>query len=120
VTPAFPEYVSGQSTFSSAAGEVIREFFGRDNIRFSIGSDSVPMTLRTYDSLSEAVEEIGRSRILGGIQFSSSDRAGQTAGRAVGRYVCEYVLQSYNTRHVRVEAPLLPTDFLFAGANDWG
>ena len=92
ITPAFPEYVSGHSTFSGAAGEVLVRFFGRDNFDFSVTSDTLPDVVRRYESITAVVTEIGRSRILGGIHFPSADENGQAAGRAVGRHVSEHCL----------------------------
>jgi len=86
-TPAFPEYVSGHSTFSGAAAAVLTEFFGTDAVHFEATSDSMPGIVRSYESLAKAAEEIGRSRIYGGIHFPSADRNGRTAGSALGRYV---------------------------------
>jgi len=87
VSPAFPEYVSGHSTFSGAAGEVLARFFQRDHMHFSAVSDTLPNVVRSYDSLATVVAEIGHSRILGGIHFTSADQQGQAAGRAVGRQI---------------------------------
>lgn len=86
-TPPFPEYVSGHSTFSSAAAVVLSAFFGTDQISFTIGSDTLPGVFRTYDSFEAAAEEIGLSRIYGGIHFLSADLYGLALGHSVGRYV---------------------------------
>jgi membrane-associated phospholipid phosphatase len=61
--------VSGHSTFTGAGAEVLRRWFGRDDLAFSISSDTVPGVTRSYTSLTAVVEEIGRSRIWGGIHF---------------------------------------------------
>jgi hypothetical protein len=91
-TPAFPEYLSGHSTFSGAAGEILLQFFGRDNLSFSIGSDTLPSVTRSYTSIAAVVEEIGRSRILGGIHFRSADENGRETGRKVGAWIFEHWL----------------------------
>jgi len=46
VTPPFPDYVSGHSTFSGAASAVLALFYGTDRIAFTSGSDSVPGVTR--------------------------------------------------------------------------
>jgi len=94
ITPAFPEYISGHSTFSGAAAAVLTEFFGTDAVHFEVTSDSMPGVVRSYDSFAEAAAEIGRSRIYGGIHFRSADVEGRKAGTALGRYVVERFLQS--------------------------
>ena len=81
-TPAFPEFISGHSTFSAAAATVLGRFFGRDGVPFTVGSDSVPGVLRSYASFAAAAEEIGMSRIYGGIHFHSADLDGRKIGAA--------------------------------------
>jgi len=87
VTPPFPAYTSGHSTFSGAASAVLAIALGRDDVAFSIGSDGLPGVRRTFDSFSAAAEESGWSRILGGIHWSYDNREGLAAGRALGTRV---------------------------------
>lgn len=89
-TPAFPEYVSGHSAFSSAAAAVLARFFGTDKVAFTVGCDALPGVTRSYNSFRAAAEEIGMSRIFGGIHFMSANRDGLAAGEAVA----EFILQS--------------------------
>lgn len=91
VTPPFPEYVSGHSTFSGAADAVLTSFFG-DNLSFTTGSLSTPGISRSFNSFSEAASEAGMSRIYGGIHFDSGNEDGLAAGRALGNYVAENFL----------------------------
>jgi len=86
-TPPFPEYTSGNSTFSGAAAVVLAHFFGSDRFRFSVGSDDLPGIRRSYRSFSEAAHESGASRIYGGIHFPSANVHGLSTGGAVGLYV---------------------------------
>jgi membrane-associated phospholipid phosphatase len=92
-TPPFPEYVSGHSAFSAAAAAVLAHAFGTDPISFTVGSDSLPGVVRTYRSFAETAEEIGLSRIHGGIHFLSADLDGLALGRALGEYVVRHTLQ---------------------------
>src|SRR5262249_8313361 len=73
--PPFPSYTSGHSTFSSAAATVLAHFFGTDDVRFTISSDDLPRTTRSFGSFSAAAAEAGRSRIFGGIhwEFDNAD-----------------------------------------------
>jgi hypothetical protein len=95
VTPPFPDYVSGHSTFSAAAAEVLASFTGGDAFGLAVtiraGSSRVepglvpaqPMTL-TWPTFSAAADEAGLSRRYGGIHFEDADLAGRTLGRQVG------------------------------------
>ncbi|MGH2391251.1 MAG: vanadium-dependent haloperoxidase [Chloroflexota bacterium] len=97
VTPPFPEYVSGHSTFSAAAAEVLKRFTGSDayGASFTVpaGSSSVePCTpasavTLSWATFSAAADEAGLSRRYGGIHFPEGDLAGRVMGRQVGAQV---------------------------------
>jgi membrane-associated phospholipid phosphatase len=115
VTPPFPEYVSGHSTFSGAAAAVLAAYFGGDKVRFRIGNDSLPGLYREYHSLSALAAEIGHSRILGGIHFPSAEKAGRTSGRALGTYVFGHFLRERSPSalpHERAQYQPVPSDLL--------
>jgi hypothetical protein len=86
-----PEYFSGHSTFSSAGATVLAGFFCRDDLPFSLRSDSTG-TVRSYDSFSDAATEAGLSRILGGLHFPFSNEDAAAAGRGVGSEVLRTAL----------------------------
>lgn len=86
ITPAFPEYVSGHSTFSATAATILTKEFG-EGFAFTTGSDSLPNTVRSYPDFDSAAREAGRSRIYGGIHYEFSNRDGQLLGRNVANQV---------------------------------
>lgn len=97
-TPPFPEYTSGHSTFSAAGAEVLRLFTGRDDLQASVvvpaGSSRVePGTVPANDvelrwaTFSDAADQAGLSRRLGGIHFLSGDLNGRLIGRRVATRV---------------------------------
>jgi hypothetical protein len=92
VTPPFPTYTSGHSTFSGTAAAVLTAFFGTDNISFTTQSDDLPRTTRSFTSFSQAANEAGRSRIYGGIHYEFDNRDALAAGTALGQYVAENFL----------------------------
>jgi hypothetical protein len=74
-TPPFPSHVSGHSTTSGAASEVLAAYFPRS-----------ARQLRAW------AEEAAVSRLYGGIHFSSDNQAGLTLGKrvakaSIGKYV---------------------------------
>lgn len=95
VTPPFSEYVSGHSTFSAAAAEVLRSFTGSDFFGYSatieVGSSLVepgmvpasPLTL-SWPTLSAAADDAGLSRLYGGIHFRDGDMEGRRIGKQIG------------------------------------
>ncbi|HSI02147.1 MAG TPA: phosphatase PAP2 family protein, partial [Reyranella sp.] len=82
ISPPFPEYVSGHSTFSAAAAAILTSVFG-DNYAFSTTSTSLLGVTRNFTSFTQAAQEAGESRIYGGIHFEFSNQAGQTLGAEV-------------------------------------
>ncbi len=98
ITPPFPEYLSGHSTFSAATFEVLRSLTGTNRLGLSVtipaGSSRVepgstpaaPVTL-TWPTMDDAADEAGISRELGGIHFQEGDLDGRALGKQVGAAV---------------------------------
>lgn len=101
VTPSFPEYVSGHSTFSGAAATVLTSAFG-DHYAFTATSEGLNGVTRSFSSFADAAAEAGRSRIYGGIHYEFSNQDGQSAGRKLA----DHVLNTFNTANDTV-APLV-------------
>ncbi|MCL4198505.1 MAG: vanadium-dependent haloperoxidase [Phycisphaerales bacterium] len=87
VTPPFPEYTSGHSTFSAAAARILAYEFGTDQMSFTTTSDGTPGVYRSYTTFSSAAAEAGRSRIYGGIHYEFSNQNAQQAGRDLADWV---------------------------------
>lgn len=110
VTPPFPEYVSGHSTFSMAAANTIASFVGSDQYFDGIslsnydldgvaGIDLLgryetselsfedfgagPPVVLQWDTLTEAALEAGASRIYGGIHIQDGNLKGLDVGSEV-------------------------------------
>lgn len=92
-TPAFPSYTSGHSTFSAAGSRIVERFFGTDDIEFTTTSDGLPGAVRTFKKLSDCRNEIGMSRLWGGIHFMSDNLAGQEAGIKIADWTFDNSLQ---------------------------
>jgi Ca2+-binding RTX toxin-like protein len=87
VTPPFPSYTSAHSTLSGAAAAVLADFFGTDNISFTLPSQNPAIAPRSYTSFSQAAAESAVSRLYGGIHWTFDNNAGLVAGTALGEYV---------------------------------
>jgi hypothetical protein len=96
VTPPFPEYVSGHSTFSAAGRTVLLQFYNNNDAfsakvviprgKSKIEPDVAPsrdITI-TWKTLSDAADDAGWSRRWGGIHFYSGDQHGRGLGRLIG------------------------------------
>jgi hypothetical protein len=101
VTPAFAGYVSGHSTFSRAAAEVMAAFTGSAYFPGGISqwtiaagdlaTDSGPTTDVTlqWATYFDAADQAGVSRIFGGIHIPADDVAGRRIGATCGQAAWE-------------------------------
>jgi hypothetical protein len=94
VTPNFPGYDSGHSTFSGAAQVVLESVFGTHYAFTDTGDPTLNLPARHFSSFAAAANEAGISRVYGGIHFMFDNTAGLTSGRAVGQYVATHVARS--------------------------
>jgi hypothetical protein len=95
VTPPFPEYTSGHSTFSGAARITLTAFTGSDTFGgqitikkgtslFEPGVVPARDVVLKWKSFLDAADQAGMSRRYGGIHFESGDRHGRAAGATIG------------------------------------
>lgn len=88
-TPPFPTYVSGHATFGGALFATLAQFYGTDDIAFTLTSDELEGVERSFTSLSQAMAENGRSRVYLGIHWNFDDIEGQNLGAAIARHIME-------------------------------
>lgn len=101
-TPPFPAYPSGHAAFGGALFQVLRRFYCTDRVKFSFISDEFngvtednggnprPLIERRFNTLSQAEEENGQSRIYLGIHWNFDKTEGIAQGRRVGNYVFDH------------------------------
>jgi hypothetical protein len=107
VTPPFPEYVSGHSTFSAAGAYILQQVtqsdtFG-DSYTAAPGSSQIEpnfapsqsVTL-SWPTFSAAAAEAGISRQYGGIHFNQGDQDGRVLGKNVATVVAAKTLAYIN------------------------
>jgi PAP2 superfamily len=107
-TPPFPAYPSGHAGFGGAIFEILRRFYGTDNIGFTFVSDEFngvtkdhngnvrPHMPRSFLSLSQAEEENGQSRIYLGIHWHFDKTAGIMQGERIADYIFDRVFLPAN------------------------
>jgi len=101
-TPPFPAYPSGHAGLGGTLFQIMRRFYGTDNIAFTFVSDEFngqtrdnngdirPYRPRSFTTLSQAEEENGQSRIYLGIHWAFDKTEGIALGRRVGDYVFDH------------------------------
>lgn len=83
-TPPFPEYTSGHSVVSGAAGIALTSIFGDD---FAFDDDTelrYGLPIRSFQSFNQAADEAAISRMYGGIHYRAAVEVGVGQGRKVG------------------------------------
>jgi hypothetical protein len=92
-TPPFPDHPSAHSCASSAIVHTLQRFFDTDRISFSAFSIRTGKT-RSFDRLSDALDEIVNARVWGGIHFRTADEQGAKLGKQVAQYLQEHYFQA--------------------------
>jgi hypothetical protein len=108
VTPAFPAYASGHSTFSRAAAEVLAGITGSEyfpggvsgytikagSLKFEQGpTTDIRLEWATYY---DAADQAGQSRLLGGIHIEADDFNGRIIGAQCGKGAWALAQQLYS------------------------
>jgi hypothetical protein len=92
-TPPDQDYPSGHSIEGGVGAEVLKQFFGTDQISFQDCSVTLPAgstcadptpVLRTYTSFSQAADENAYSRMLIGFHFRHATQEGNAYGHKIG------------------------------------
>jgi hypothetical protein len=96
VTPAFPGFVSGHSTFSRAGAEVLTRITGSPYFPGGLGEFVVPRGFLKFEAgpttdvhlqwaaYTDAADMAGQSRLWGSIHVQQDDFAGRRVGHRVG------------------------------------
>lgn len=101
-TPPFPAYVSGHATFGALHASIMSQFFGTDDITFTIGSDEFAVNpglgypadlTRTFHSFSEAAMENALSRVWLGVHYEWDALDANTLGYQIGDYIFANYMQ---------------------------
>jgi hypothetical protein len=108
VTPSFPGFVSGHSTFSRAAAEVLTGFTGSEyfpggssswttpagDLKVELGPTAdVTLEWATYY---DAADQAGISRLYGGIHIPADDFNGRIIGSQCGKEAYALAVHYYD------------------------
>lgn len=90
-TPPYPDYTCGLTTVAGAATEVLRRYFGTDDIGYTLTTPGG--ITRTFTSLSQAAADAVDARVFGGMHFRAGCVRGVRQGEQVGRFVIQHTLR---------------------------
>ena len=97
VTPAFPGFTSGHSTFSRSAAEVLTELTGSPFFPGGLASYTAPAGYLSFEkgptapvtlqwaTYFDAADQAGQSRLWGGIHITPDDLSGRKTGSEAGK-----------------------------------
>jgi membrane-associated phospholipid phosphatase len=87
ITPPFPTYTSGHSTFSGASAAILTAEFG-NQISFNDSSKmAYGFSPRSFGSFIEAAQEAAISRLYGGIHYRFDNENGFSCGQQIAANV---------------------------------
>jgi len=93
ITPPFPEYVSGHSTFGGGIAKMWQNYFQTDSFRFAIKSDNLPGVTAVYNSFSQFSTDNAYSRIWAGVHFRKSCLDAIITGQQVADWIWQGFLR---------------------------
>ena len=101
LTAPYPDHTSGHLCLDGAHLNVLRIFFGTDNIGFDVTSSRFDGETRHFDRFSAPLEEIVEARIWAGLHFRTADVQGRDLGADVADYMAANFFQPVGRSHKR-------------------
>jgi hypothetical protein len=87
VTPPFPDYIAGHTTYAGAAEKVLEHVFGRHpGLAIALTSPTAPGVVETYETFKAIADGVVDARVWGGIHWRTSSERGRAVGDEIGRY----------------------------------
>ena len=88
--PLHPEYPSAHSILAATVGTILQSEAGRQPVQLSTSSPTAKGATRRWSAIEDFIQEVGMSRVYGGIHYRFSNETGiamgrKLAGQALGR-----------------------------------
>jgi hypothetical protein len=91
VTPPFPDYIAGHTTYAGAAAAVLEHLFGgRPGMALAMTSASAPGVLETYATFEEIAQGVVDARVWGGVHWRTSSERGREVGGRIGKFAVRH------------------------------
>ena len=79
--PLHPEYPSAHSILAATVGTILQSEVGRQPVQLSTSSPTAKGATRRWSAIEDFIQEVGMSRVYGGIHYRFSNEAGIAMGR---------------------------------------
>jgi hypothetical protein len=93
LTAPYPDHPSGHLSLDGAMLNAMRDFFGKNKMRFGVVSSRFPGETRYYERFSEPLKEITEARIWAGLHYRTADEQAKDLGRNVTRFMEKHYFQ---------------------------
>ncbi len=99
--PGYSDHPSGYNCYTGGLWHSARLFFGTDKINFQLTSPGVPLgvpvavpgSTRSYNRLTDVIDDTIEGRILNGFHFRTSDVQGAQLGKNVAKWIDKHYFQ---------------------------
>jgi hypothetical protein len=99
VTPPFPDYIAGHTTYAGAAEKVLEHVFGKHpRVVLTLSSPTAPGVVETYTTFRAIADGVVDARVWGGIHWRTSSERGRAVGEEIGRYAAHHFLKPLRGR----------------------
>ena len=108
-TPPHPSYPSGHVSSAGGTFEILRDFYGTDDVSFDFQSDEYngktndsitgtirPAITRHYHSFSQVEQEIYNARIWIGVHWRTDEDAASILGHRIGSFIYEKLRKKHD------------------------
>jgi len=94
VTPPFPDYIAGHTTYAGAAKQVLEHIFGRNpGVAMTLTSATAPGVVETYTTFEDIADGVVDARVWGGIHWRTSSVRGEQVGEQIGTFAaCRFLI----------------------------
>jgi len=102
VTPRFPDYIAGHTTYAGAAQVALEHLFGkRPGLVMTLTSATAPGVVKSYTSFEQIADDVVDARVWGGIHWRTSSVRGRVVGMEVGTYAVRRFLKPRSHANTR-------------------
>ena len=102
VTPPFPDYIAGHTTYAGAAQVALEHLFGkRPGIVMTLTSPTAPGVVKTYTTFKQIVDDVVDARVWGGIHWRTSSERGRVVGMEIATYAVRRFLKPRSDNDTR-------------------